>query len=627
MYFWHELTRLFPALRIGLRSLKRVMDIFLLFIKIMQTLVLVAGLAALLYGAYELGMDFWFWLRAVEVKGYVVGEEVKYESRETHPSGFGSPSYSSVSVHRPIIQYLWPPEGGVIYRHRSSIQFEGREMDRFSAGNPVAIRVLPNSPNKARLTGAFTHYLWSITAFVAGLMAVVLVSSLFFLYEGFFGKDVSKGLSLFRSVNWFTALAILLLLTIGLHLLHRWAAPWIGVKELLAVATGEIRYLPYLLAAKGDPEPGKFLNEAERSFARIPYLGMAYASEALESAIYHGDDSAARRFLAALADPDTKFPVKSDRALGYAAERGKVEFVKALLAAGIHPDSRLMEGEEPIRHAAARGHVDVMEWLLSAGARTDFPNRPLLVSALEGRAEGAAQFLLERTKVEFFWRDAVTRQTLADLALIHGMAGTAEMLQARGVPVTLPRFFAAVVKGDVGGLAREIPLAQWRSVEYQDATLLHLAVRYRQMKIVRLLVRTGADLNAQVRNAGSKAYTPLIEAVLVGDREMVQFLARQANIRLDQGDYCHITPLAHAIQRNRWDLAELLIESGAKVNVLVGDRDGNTPLHLAAAGGDVKRVEWLLSKGADPHFKNYRQLTPLEFSRSAEIMETIRRSR
>ncbi len=627
MLFWRELPRLFPALRIGLKSLKRVMDIFLLFIKIMQTLALVAGLAALLYGAYELGMDFWFWLRAVEVKGYVVGEEVKYESRETHPSGFGSASYSSVPVHRPIIQYLWPPEGGEIYHHRSSIQFEGREMDRFSAGNPVAIRVLPSSPNKARLTGAFTHYLWSITAFVAGLMAVVLVSSLFFLHEGAFGKDLSKGISLFRSVNWFTALIILLLLTVGLHLLHRWAAPWAGVKEMLAVVTGEIERLPPLLADKGEPEPGQFLNEAERSFARIPYLGIAFASQALELALLYEDDSAARRYLAAMADPGTKFPVESDRVLAYAAERGKVEFVKALLAAGIHPDLRLMEGEEPIRRAAGCNQVAAMELLLAAGARTEYTKRPLLVSALEGRAEGAARLLLERTQVDLAWRDPTTKQTLADLALIQGMAGTAALLQARGVAVTLPRFYVSVVKGDIRGLEKEVPRSHWRSLQYQDATLLHLAVRYQQTGLVRTLVRTGVDLNAQVRTAASKAYTPLIEAVLAGDREMVEFLAQQPNIRLDQGDYCHITPLAHAIQRNRWDLAELLIESGAKVNVQVGDSDGNTPLHLAAAGGDVKRVQWLLSKGADPHFKNYKQLTPLEFSRSGEIMKTLRRSR
>ena len=92
---------------------------------------------------------------------------------------------------------------------------------------------------------------------------------------------------------------------------------------------------------------------------------------------------------------------------------------------------------------------------------------------------------------------------------------------------------------------------------------------------------------------------------------MVQFLAQQPNIRLDQGDSRHLTPLAHAIRRNRWDLTELLVDSGANVNVQIGDSDGNTPLHLAAAGGDVKKVEWLLSKGADPQFKNFKQLTPL----------------
>ena len=55
-----DLTRFSPALKIGLGSLKRIMDLFLLFIKIAQTLLFLGGLAALLYGSYELGMDFGF---------------------------------------------------------------------------------------------------------------------------------------------------------------------------------------------------------------------------------------------------------------------------------------------------------------------------------------------------------------------------------------------------------------------------------------------------------------------------------------------------------------------------------------------------------------------------------------
>jgi ankyrin repeat protein len=577
-------------------------------------------------------MDFWFWLRGVEVKGYVIGEEVRYVGGQDFPSSDAAID-SSDPGSRAIIQYLWPQEGGEIYRHRSSIIFQGREMDRYQTGNPVVIRVLADKPNKARLPGGFSHYLWATFSFAGGLLAVVLVSSLFFVPDGFFGRDLSKGVSLFRSVNWLAALIILLLLTFGVTMLHRWVAPWLGPKELLAVVTGEIRLLPYLLAAKGEPEPGRFLNEAERSFARIPYLGMAFASSALELAIYHGNDPAARRYLAALADPGTKFPVQSRRVLGYAAERGKVEFVKALIAAGIHPDAGLMEGDEPIRCAAGRNQVAAMELLLAAGARTEYPKRPLMVTALEGRAEDAARYLLERSKMDLLWRDPYTKQTLADLALIQGMAGMAALLQARGVPVTLPRFYAPVVRGDLAALEKELPRSHWISVEYDDATLLHLAVRYGQIELARTLVKMGADLNAKVFAAGSKAYTPLIEAVVAGNREMVQFLAQQPHIQLDRGDLSHIPPLAYAIQRNRWDLAELLVDSGANVNIQMGnsipmgDNNGNSPLHLAAAAGDLKRVEWLLSKGADPQFKNLKQLTPLEYSRSAEITQMIRSKR
>ena len=60
----------------------------LAFIKCTQTLMLLAGLAAFLYGAYELGQDLWFSLKGVPVAGHVIGEEVEYETRETFP---GSP--------------------------------------------------------------------------------------------------------------------------------------------------------------------------------------------------------------------------------------------------------------------------------------------------------------------------------------------------------------------------------------------------------------------------------------------------------------------------------------------------------------------------------------------------------
>jgi uncharacterized protein len=65
-----------------------------------------------------------------------------------------------------------------------------------------------------------------------------------------------------------------------------------------------------------------------------------------------------------------------------------------------------------------------------------------------------------------------------------------------------------------------------------------------------------------------------------------------------------------------YELAKLLIESGARVNVK--EKDGNTPLTYAAMYGNLKLVELLLQAGGDPNMKggNYGR-TPLHFTASA----------
>jgi ankyrin repeat protein len=600
-------------------------------IKATQVLMLIAGFAAFLYGAYELGQDVWFRVKGVPVEGHVIGHGITYEIRETFAGSSKTSSteseYTSVPVHRPTIRYRWPPENGEVYIHHSSVEYEGDETDLYDIGNRVRIWVLPGAPDWARLPGGFTHYLWAGIGLVAGLFALVLVSWLFFLHEGLFGRDISKGTSLFRSVKWSVVLLVLIVLIVGIQQFHQRVAPWLGLPELTALVTGDIGLLSPLLAAKGEPEPGRFLNEAERSFARLPLLGEGFACAALERALRLENDAAAGRYLAAMADPTEIFPVRSDRALVYAAIGGKAEFVKALLDYGVSPDTTPYAGSEPLREATSHNRVEVMELLLAAGARTDYPVRPLLVSAIEGRAEDAARLLIARTTVDVAWREPQTGHTLADLALLRGMMGTANLLEERGTPVSLPRFYRCAVSGDLKCLARELPAARWKTTSYGEATLLHLAARHHQPTLARALIARGADPNAQIRTGSGQALTPLIEAVLAGDEELMSILIKAPGIRLDRGDYRHITPLAYAIREDRWDLAERLVEAGANVNIQVGDYDGNTLLHLAAERGDLQRVQWLLARGADHQMRNYRQLTPLDVARTREVIDLLRQDR
>ena len=56
-----------------------------------------------------------------------------------------------------------------------------------------------------------------------------------------------------------------------------------------------------------------------------------------------------------------------------------------------------------------------------------------------------------------------------------------------------------------------------------------------------------------------------------------------------------------AVMGSKDDAVKVLLDSGA--NVAVKDRQGNTPLHIAAELGDVDNVKMLLAKGADPNAK------------------------
>lgn len=117
-----------------------------------------------------------------------------------------------------------------------------------------------------------------------------------------------------------------------------------------------------------------------------------------------------------------------------------------------------------------------------------------------------------------------------------------------------------------------------------------------------------------VFNAGA-AQNPtksLHEAARDGDIAQVQsHFLRGANI--DETDKDGSTPLHLAASRGHKGVAEMLIASGAKVNT--GRRtDRNTPLHLAAGKGHKDVVELLINKGADVKAKNNKQRTPLRFA-------------
>ena len=67
-----------------------------------------------------------------------------------------------------------------------------------------------------------------------------------------------------------------------------------------------------------------------------------------------------------------------------------------------------------------------------------------------------------------------------------------------------------------------------------------------------------------------------------------------------------MTPLSTAVFHGRMEIARLLVEEH-KVNVSHHNRDGNTPLHLAAFLCREEMIDFLLSHGASLTKKNDRE--------------------
>jgi ankyrin repeat protein len=304
-------------------------------------------------------------------------------------------------------------------------------------------------------------------------------------------------------------------------------------------------------------------------------------------------------------------------------EKGNAQAVEVLLASGIHPDTALMEGEEPIRRAAHCNRAAVISQLMAAGARSEYPAYPLIASAIEGKAAEAALLLLERVPDDPAWRQPHTNLPLADLALLNGLAGPAEVLLKKGVPSTLPRFFPPVVADDPEGLNGCFPVVSGQESTTSTPPCCTWRARYHALKLARQLLDMGADPNERIFDEASLSRTPLIEAVLAGDTAMVRFLASWPGIRLDQGDATHVPRWAEPLSRDAGTLAEVLGEKGASVNCTIGDHDGKPRCTSPRPRGRAA-VQWLLSRGADRACRNFRELTPFDVAASAEVAQIMK---
>jgi ankyrin repeat protein len=324
------------------------------------------------------------------------------------------------------------------------------------------------------------------------------------------------------------------------------------------------------------------------------------AGSALLTAVARGRAETVRALLAAGADPNVRQPDTGLTALMVAAGRGHGDIVTALLTAGA--DALTADpgaGATALHKACQGGSLAAVKALVDAGAFVDAvaptTGHTPLMDALWFKHPDIVGYLLDQQAgIGLSTHYGFTMaEHLAYELKVNAIGG--ERLRAAHEHVTErqrrdaervagQQLMAAVAAGDVTGVRRL--LGEGAAVDERAPVLngfndghtpLLVAARDGHAQIAALLLAAGADVNATEPTFGA---VPLHKTVYNGHVELTWLIASQPGVRLDaQGATNGYTPLHDALWHGYEDCAQILVDSGARLDLL--GHDGKSALDLA----------------------------------------------
>ncbi|MBU1341834.1 MAG: ankyrin repeat domain-containing protein [Proteobacteria bacterium] len=327
---------------------------------------------------------------------------------------------------------------------------------------------------------------------------------------------------------------------------------------------------------------------------------------------------------------------KGISALGYAVQSRWPEMVTLLLDKGILPKQSVLTGITPL-HIAAESFApwDICALLIAAGA--DMNARTKNTDRLPVFYHGVTPLIIASGNIHedlvFFLllagADPSIKSAAGNTALDEIRITKKEKLERKKKPSDSELNEMALIEKAL----TDIEWGKQKARDYFREKIIE-TVKDNDMNTLLALDAIGFDLGSNLKDKGEL----LIRALEDGNLKMAELLLKHGADPLTKGDEGR-TPFLMAVYKGYLDLAKKFHEKGADPNdipwgmpfgtlqlayeeskgdrreiipYLIGigadvnwqDKNGETPLHLAAKKGDAWFFELLIKNGANPRLKN-----------------------
>ncbi|PCG18899.1 ankyrin repeat domain-containing protein [Brachyspira sp. G79] len=298
-----------------------------------------------------------------------------------------------------------------------------------------------------------------------------------------------------------------------------------------------------------------------------------------------------------------------------AIEENNIEMVKYLISIGQDVNAQIFADgfwiNSPMKVAAQNGNIEIAKLLIDEGVNLNSSD-DYIGSAIDYGNYDIAKLLIDNDV--FNLNTNTTIEQAIELAKKQKYYEMEKLLSSEDSNNIdgYDELMNAVSKGDMKALEKLIKDDTDLNKQYDNITPLNLAAARNDKEMVKFLVEKGADINLE----DGYGYTPLMKAI---DYYNIGLAKNIIDLKPDLNAICSATgdtPLTYLVNAKKYgggaDLCYYMIKNGADINKK--NKEGNTPLMIAAASYNYGIVGVLVNMGADYNIKNKEGKTAIDIA-------------